>query len=407
MWKPLQNTKSVTLVQGCLFAITAFIILMTVVAYHSYLVYRVRISGPRTTPPEAVLSDFSVPPCLFGDLPSARQQPVLRVVVVVYFSIPQKSTYLDQLKWCMRSLLEMAETEPPLWRTDLIIYMENVTLPQVLDLGCSTAPRRNAFQVYPEYERNLQEQMKEYPYLDSIYPLVEHSSSYSKYDFVVRSDLDVFFTPAFAGWIPPNCAFVTGNGGYSDTFNMEKLAHVASYSGIHFNASVRNVGSTWIGTPQLVAKVAERTVHWMVHLSRIEFSPKQRTIAWWGGAPLWMEWHYGVLSMYGGHLAVNEVLESGKRHPYLKLDLDHPTTSSASCTVDGPLHLHTYQSNVYFSKSEFNNRKYVGASALPAFLNSTRCDYAAYLAADSLVMTSVGLAERLRSAKLTTLQKRV
>ncbi|GAV08735.1 hypothetical protein RvY_18389-2 [Ramazzottius varieornatus] len=348
MWKPLQNTKSVTLVQGCLFAITAFIILMTVVAYHSYLVYRVRISGPRTTPPEAVLSDFSVPPCLFGDLPSARQQPVLRVVVVVYFSIPQK-----------------------------------------------------------KYERNLQEQMKEYPYLDSIYPLVEHSSSYSKYDFVVRSDLDVFFTPAFAGWIPPNCAFVTGNGGYSDTFNMEKLAHVASYSGIHFNASVRNVGSTWIGTPQLVAKVAERTVHWMVHLSRIEFSPKQRTIAWWGGAPLWMEWHYGVLSMYGGHLAVNEVLESGKRHPYLKLDLDHPTTSSASCTVDGPLHLHTYQSNVYFSKSEFNNRKYVGASALPAFLNSTRCDYAAYLAADSLVMTSVGLAERLRSAKLTTLQKRV
>ena len=181
---------------------------------------------------------------------------------------------------------------------------------------------------------------------------------------------------------------------------MERLAHVANYSGIHFNTTIWNIGSTWIGTPQLIAKVAERTVHWMVHLSKVEFSPKMRTNAWWSKADLWPEWHYGVLLLYGGHLAVNEVLQSGNAHPFQKLDLDHPTTSPANCSLDGPIHLHTYQTDDYFSKYAFNQRSYNATYPLPDVLNSTQCrDYAGYIAGDSLRMTNAELATRLLTAK--------
>ncbi|GAV01678.1 hypothetical protein RvY_12352 [Ramazzottius varieornatus] len=413
-FKPVKRTGFWTIVQGCLFAIAALISVMTIMTTRSNLANRMMLTDTSHDPGPAEAT------CVFDSLETARTRPLLRAVVA-YFSVSQTAVYFDQLKWCMRSLLEIATTEPALWRTDLIIYIENVTIPDLLDLGCSTTPRQNASEPFKcllveyervqdrvlsanatEYERNLHEQMKEYPFIDSIYALVEHASTYSNYDYVVRSDLDVFFPPAFSHWIPPNCAFVTGNGAYSDPYNMEKLAMVANYSGIHFNTTIWNIGSTWIGSPHLIAKVAARTVHWMIHLSKNEFAPKQRTSAWWSMALLWPEWHYGVVLLYGGHLAVNEVLQSGKQHPFLKLDLDHPTTSTANCTLNGPIHLHTYQNHDYFSKYVFSSRLYNETYSLPSVLNSTRCcDYAGYMAADSLNMTCAELKTRLRTAKLS------
>ncbi|GAV01278.1 hypothetical protein RvY_12015 [Ramazzottius varieornatus] len=357
--------------------------------------------------------------CSYDRPELVRAQPLMRAVVV-YFSVPQLNVYLDQLKWCMRSLLEMMKNEPPLWRTDMVVYVENITLPHLLDLGCSTTARQNSSEPFrcilveyirienrkltvnsTEYERDAVTQLKEYPYGESIMPLAENPTAYANYDYVIRTDLDVFFTPAFAKWLPPHCAFISGSGGYGDQYNMQKLAHVANYSGIYFNTTVWNIGSTWIGPPALVAKVAERTVHWMIHLSKVEFSPKMRTMAFWSMAAMWPEWHYGVLSMYGAHLAINEILQLGNKYPFQKTDLDHPTTSQANCTTDGPIHLHTYQSPEYFSKYVFTERRYVGDNALPTVLNSTRCcDYAGYIAADSLNMTSFELAIRLKTAKL-------
>lgn len=80
--------------------------------------------------------------CLYDRPELVRAQPLMRAVVV-YFSVPQLNVYLDQLKWCMRSMLEMMKNEPPLWRTDIVVYVENITLPHLLDLGCSTTARQN------------------------------------------------------------------------------------------------------------------------------------------------------------------------------------------------------------------------------------------------------------------------
>ena len=84
----------------------------------------------------------------------------------------------------------------------------------------------------------------------------------------------------------------------------------------------------------------------------------------------------------------------------MKIDLDHPTTSPANCSLDGPIHLHTYQTQEYFSKYAFSDRRYNATYPLPTTLNSTRCsDYAGFIAGDSLNMTNVELAVRLFIAK--------
>ncbi|GAU90489.1 hypothetical protein RvY_02896 [Ramazzottius varieornatus] len=347
-----------------------------------------------------------------------RLMPLTRAVVA-YFPVKQLEPYLGQLKWCLRSLLEMMKDEPKLWRTDIVLYVEDLTSPELRQLGCSTTARQNASEPFkcilvkytkvqdrvidPKssgYDRELKDQFKEYSFIDSIAPLAEQPEVYLNYDFVVRSDLDVFFTPAFSKWIPPGCTFITGNGGYSDPYNLMKLALVANHSGSYFNSSIWNIGSTWVGPAPLISKIAARTVHWMVYLSKTEFAPKMRKQSWWSQAVLWPEWHYGVLLLYGGQLAINEILHAGRRYPFQKIDLDHPTTSTAACTETGPIHLHTYQSDTYFSKYRFASGAYKNTHSLPIVLNSSRCcDYAGYIAGDSLSMSPEVLANSLHAIK--------
>lgn len=138
-----RKARPLTLIQVCLFAIAALIFLLTILTHHLNLVHRVRITDAYYELLDAATPDLHTAKCLLANVETARHLPVLRVVVA-YFSIPQKSTYLDQIRWCMRSLLEIAETEPPLWRTDLMIYTENTALPELTDLRGSTTPRQNA-----------------------------------------------------------------------------------------------------------------------------------------------------------------------------------------------------------------------------------------------------------------------
>ncbi|GAV01676.1 hypothetical protein RvY_12350 [Ramazzottius varieornatus] len=349
--------------------------------------------------------------CPYAEPDAARARPLTRAVVV-YLSVLGLNTSLERLTWCMRSLLEVVKTEPPAWRTDIVIYTENVTLSHLVDLGCKLTPRRKASDPFKcilvkhipissriptagstDYEKDLVAQLREYPPGDSLIALAEKSQAYVNYDYVVRVDLGVVFTPAFGQWLPPHCGLVTGTGGYGDQYNMHKLGQVANNSGTYFNSTVWNIGSTWIGSPSLVAEVAKRAVYWMVHLSKREFSPKTRSQAFWGAASMWPEWHYGVLGLYASHIAINEVLEMGNKYPFTQLDLDNPISLPANCTLDGPIHLHTYHLPHCFGA-------YNGTDLLSAGSKSACCDYAGYIAADSLNITATELSTKLRTIKL-------
>lgn len=79
------------------------------------------------------------------------------------------------------------------------------------------------------------------------------------------------------------------------------------------------------------------------------------------GVLLWPDWHYGVLSMYGTHLAVNHLLASEKLD-IRKADhlLDQSTTNKDQHDLEknNRLHLHCWHTEKPFSKFQFKANKY-------------------------------------------------
>jgi hypothetical protein len=97
----------------------------------------------------------------------------------------------------------------------------------------------------------------------------------------------------------------------------------------------------------------------MLYLSNNEFAQVEREQKL--GTLLWPDWHYGVLSMYGTHLAVNHLLISEKLD-IIKADqlLDQSTTDKNQYDLEenNRLHLHCWHTDKQFSKFQFKAGQY-------------------------------------------------
>ena len=64
------------------------------------------------------------------------------------------------------------------------------------------------------------------------------------YDYILRTDMDCFLTSNFALYVPYNNSLIVGHGGYSTTFNTNRLRRIAA--DMHWQyAERRSLGSTW------------------------------------------------------------------------------------------------------------------------------------------------------------------
>ena len=97
----------------------------------------------------------------------------------------------------------------------------------------------------------------------------------------------------------------------------------------------------------------------MLHLNQHEFTLPERESRL--GVLLWPEWHYGVLSMYGTHLAVNHLIVA-QHFDIRKTDqlLDQSTTSDDENDLEkhNRLHLHCWHTQQPFSKFQFKENRY-------------------------------------------------
>lgn len=132
------------------------------------------------------------------------------------------------------------------------------------------------------------------------------------YTHLVRSDMDVFLTPLFGMWLPRHCNdFHVGRGGYSTDFNTNRFARIAKNLRLEY-AGVENLGSTWYSTPQQFRLVSYLTLFGMAYLALEEFTMPEREGKL--GVALWPDWHYGVLLLYGQHLALNHLIAMKQIH---------------------------------------------------------------------------------------------
>ena len=177
----------------------------------------------------------------------------------------------------------------------------------------------------------------------------------SGYDYLIRSDMDVFMTPLFSKWLPKHCNdFVVGGGAYSDNFNAKRLKRIASDLNFQ-HAGKRNLGSTWISTPDQFRIVSYLTLFGMAYIGKEEFSLLEREGK--AGTELWPAWHYGVLLLYGQNLGMNHLIGAKQLNvPKLFNYIDYSTSNSQS--VNSVIHLHCYHEEESFSKNVFKMGNY-------------------------------------------------
>jgi hypothetical protein len=194
--------------------------------------------------------------------------------ILIFYPNDQQAHFLPELLWFYRSWIEMMKDEPSLWRTDLIIYAENYSS-NLQELGCvynnirinrQEPPQCRVFPykcirsrdiqnpnntdnyLYQQFDKKrsilLTIHLKTYEFLDSINIIAEYYPSFAMYDYILRTDIDVFLTKNFGRFVPYNDTLLVGRGGYSTTFNTARLRRIARDMNWLY-ANLTNIGSTW------------------------------------------------------------------------------------------------------------------------------------------------------------------
>jgi hypothetical protein len=342
---------------------------------------------------------------------------ILRAILV-YFPIAKIDYFEIELRWLHRSWVHMQSYEPTKWRTDLVVFVDtnltndfssasffmnqlNCTLrnrrtspeqkpmctlihyrsvvdrndsfindqdPQLTDPGfleyLSTKvdifnPTQNATGHFLSY---LKANLATYNYLDSILMAFEGYEYFKSagFDYLLRSDMDVFLTPGLSEWLPRYCNdFYVGGGGYSNNFNRKRLHRISKDMGFSYGFR-DNLGSTWISTPDQFRIVSYLTLISMSYLAAEEFTePERRQLV---GTINWPDWHYGVLLLYGQNLALNHLVGSNQmRLVSLPNYIDYSSSGSES-NIYQVLHIHIYHGEDMFSKFMFKMDRYANLS---------------------------------------------
>ena len=262
--------------------------------------------------------------------------------IIIYYPALQYEYFEQEFRWLYLSWVEMQKYEPVLWRTDLVVFTDykmylGTNKNMFQEFNCSVNNTRrsrndepmctilnyvalkdrqiplydqtalnsiNPEELYHYLFKNVDafidtnenlwkfygklKELKNYNYLDSILIGFDGYKYFeTNFDFLLRTDMDIFLTPFFAKWLPLNCNdFITGSGAYSHDFNMKRLRKAAKLMKLEFG-EIRNLGSTWFSTPSQIRLVSYLTLVAMAYINSEEFSEPERqskvgTILWPG-----------------------------------------------------------------------------------------------------------------------------
>ena len=202
--------------------------------------------------------------------------------ILIFYPSNQQSHYLTELRWLYRSWIEMMKYESKNWRTDLIIFTEKYS-PVLQQLGCILnqirldnieqpqcrvflylrlskrqinsltqhqtvlidTNKKDLFQIDIQRSVLLYKHIKTYEYIDSVNIIAESYPIYEYYDYILKTDIDVFITKPFAKYVlMENISLLVGRGGYSTKFNTRRLGRIARDMNWSYQ-NMTNIGSTW------------------------------------------------------------------------------------------------------------------------------------------------------------------
>ncbi|MFD2443231.1 hypothetical protein ACFSO7_04450 [Bacillus sp. CGMCC 1.16607] len=250
----------------------------------------------------------------------------MKRALVVY--LEDKPNLMMQFGWLYTSLKYIQSTD-----TDIVVFGTSKALKKV--------PKDCIKIKYKPI--SYRKQWQKYHYINSISCLADDRSAFlDEYDFLLRTDVDTFLTPAWNDYYPD--FYTVGGGGYVHNQDVKRRLKRISHSLGYKHRGIHNVGSTHYGYAPLVRKVCNLAVSTAKYIINNEFS---------NGHGIWPGWFWGVTSMYSSEIAVNhlvnKVIIDGEK-------LDYFSTSS-DLVMKHP-HIHCWHTFDKFSKFDFEAGKY-------------------------------------------------
>ena len=174
------------------------------------------------------------------------------------------------------------------------------------------------------------------------------------YKYTLRTDYDVFLTPALYVWKVKN-NFVVGKGGYSVLFTQKRLKRISLKLNMK-HRGVHDVGSTWFGDSKLLINLSKKTIEITAHIYLNEFSPSlpglRKLNLKKNKMGVWPNWWRPVSSLYGAEITLNHLIKD-----FSVSYKDHLDASSCddSSIWDSP-HVHCWHDTCEFFKFRFMRR---------------------------------------------------
>ena len=333
--------------------------------------------------------------------------------ILVYIPIRDEK-FLDELKWLYLSIGVMRISQPLNVKTDLLIFTPPANVEKMSkDLGCRPSVREGfacpeGCIVLPHVpltersislESDLQYVLKNYSgVIDSVLILSEFMYA-DNYTYLMRTDLDTFFTPGFGAFhLPPSAGIAVGTGGYWSHNAALRLQWIAEKKlGLKYNR-YENVGSTWYGRSKALVSLGKLSISIMEWLTSQEFSEFESLQI--SGTDGWPHWYKPVLSMYAGDIAINQVPHESLRRSSVvggTVNFDFSACDSHRILDSTVQHLHVFQYQDNFSKLKFHAGFYHELNLTPFLAMKTPPEYATVIAISSSRMNLTELASVISS----------
>lgn len=209
-----------------------------------------------------------------------------------------------------------------------------------------------------------------YKFINSIYFLtIPEANVLLQYDYVLKTDVDVFITPAWNNFYSD--VYTVGKGAYvNDQLTYDTIRNVAKELKLNIKKDY-NLGATHYGKPQDIINVMKLTYevskYWIENIF-IKNCGK------------WPSLWYGVTSMYAGEIAVNHLIND--------INKEQTTIDYISCSkelLSNQIHIHCYHMEDDFSKFKFRNGDYNNININELNINIIK-DYCLYHALNGQII---------------------
>jgi hypothetical protein len=336
-------------------------------------------------------------------VPASAPSEVTRGIIA--YLPPGLPHFVTELKWLFLSIGYMRTSQPENFKTDLILFTGPEAVESVAsEFKCRTSVR-STFKVpegcivlphvklmdRPVPAGKAPPPLREYAaYVDSMQVLADFEHT-SKYTYLLRTDLDCFITPGFSDWVlPDGVAIAVGKGGYGHENSNRHLSWLMTKKLGLEDGGMQNLGSTWMGYSDVMKAVARLTLATMNWLHTQEFSEYEKKGA---GVDSWPYWHWPVILLYGGHIALNQMHRD-------QLILSGPSTVGLDEMTTNPValdkkikHLHIFHGDNMFSKFKAHAGKYKNVSLIEYLEMDSPRSYATVLGISSMRLSKSEVVE--------------